>query len=391
LLSQQQPDGRWERENNDGTGSTLDELYDTAIAGRALVEGYREFGNSAYLSAAEDAANWHLNATIEGIYSESGSPHRYGPPLEAAANFDNANYVALAAWHLASLYKVTGSTQYLEGARSTSHYIMACQDPSDGTWEHYDGDTDKLMRYHSITLRGLLETYHAIKGDPAYSALQDSLETSITSAINYMIEQQNAAPDPDKKLIEENGTTDTWVSGLEVLSMAHEYLDMSPDDRGKLESLIFALARSIRDYDHFSGLSYLLPMSEPWVRHEDIKNYAQYLHSTVSGTVYPGMVWEGTIRITGDVTVPEGVTLTISPGTTVIFSAGSDDQHSGLYPDKCELAVYGTLNADGVAFRSSNTTNPTNSDWEGITIKSGGSAKLPVDVIMHKDIIGRLM
>jgi len=80
---------------------------------------------------------------------------------------------------------------------------------------------------------------------------------------------------------------------------------------------------------------------------------------------------------TGDVIVDNGVTLTINPSVTLTFAANSDDQQSGLYPDKCELIVNGTLIADGtngqITFRSSNTTNPYDSDWVGIFLNSSGN------------------
>ncbi|MCD6170554.1 MAG: hypothetical protein J7J76_08415 [Candidatus Latescibacteria bacterium] len=101
------------------------DAYATALASRALVEGYREFTDPTYLAAAEDAANWHLNATMQGIYSDPNSAHRYGPPLEAAADFDNANFVAFAAWHMASVYEVTDSTKYIDGASMSQDYCIS--------------------------------------------------------------------------------------------------------------------------------------------------------------------------------------------------------------------------------------------------------------------------
>ncbi|TAK12890.1 MAG: hypothetical protein EPO32_07130 [Anaerolineae bacterium] len=47
---------------------------------------------------------------------------------------------------------------------------------------------------------------------------------------------------------------------------------------------------------------------------------------TTSGTVSRDESWIGEITLTGDVTVPAGVTLTIQPGTTVYLTPDSDDQ-----------------------------------------------------------------
>lgn len=83
--------------------------------------------------------------------------------------------------------------------------------------------------------------------------------------------------------------------------------------------------------------------------------------------------WDSQITLTGDVTVPSGVTLTLQPGTTVAFAANSDDQGSGFDINKSELIVNGTLNAGGtqaqpITFRSTNTTNPSNADWTRIAV-----------------------
>jgi len=364
LLSQQDPvDGNFVIEQLPGYNYYRN-AFPTAMAGRALVEGYRFFGDGRYLTAAEQAADWQL-----------AYPQYVG-------NQSNVNYYGLVAWHLASVYEEDGNLDYLNEAVALCDSIMMWQDythgtdPVDDTWYHDPLGVnygvrpstayEKRMVYHALTLRGLLETYHAVGEDTSYADFKSRLEGSITRAINYMIDQQVATG----RLREwKTGYGDfAWVSGLEALSLAHEYLDLDSANRERLESLIFAVARNITQYLGYGGYR---RVRGAWRRIQEIVAFAQYLHSTVSGTVYPGMVWEGTIRITGDVTVPEGVTLTISPGATVVFSAGSDDQHSGLYPDKCELAVYGTLNADGVVFRSSNTTDPTNADWEGITVRPG--------------------
>ena len=100
-----------------------------------------------------------------------------------------------------------------------------------------------------------------------------------------------------------------------------------------------------------------------------------------SGPIATNTTWSGTVHIGGDVTVLDGVTLTISPGTEVRFAANSDDQHGGYDPDKCELIVEGTLEADGVTFRS-DSGSPANSDWQGIKV-DGGSINLTNSTVQH--------
>jgi len=72
----------------------------------------------------------------------------------------------------------------------------------------------------------------------------------------------------------------------------------------------------------------------------------------VSGTLYRDKTWSGTIRVTGDVYIPPGRTLTILPGTVVRFAVRSDSVNhlrgeNNCPAPKAELIVEGTLNAQG--------------------------------------------
>ena len=93
---------------------------------------------------------------------------------------------------------------------------------------------------------------------------------------------------------------------------------------------------------------------------------------TASGTLTEDTVWDQDILLTGDVVVPDGITLTIEPGVTVLFDALSDDQAGGTWPEISELRVYGTLTAvgtptDPIHF-TSNADSPASLDWGSIII-----------------------
>lgn len=97
----------------------------------------------------------------------------------------------------------------------------------------------------------------------------------------------------------------------------------------------------------------------------------------VSGTLPGDTTWSGTVNVTGDVTVPSGLTLTILPGTTVIISALSDDTGGGIEPTKVELIVQGTLTAVGtltsrITF-TDNAAVPAPQDWHGVRFLPGGT------------------
>ncbi len=105
------------------------------------------------------------------------------------------------------------------------------------------------------------------------------------------------------------------------------------------------------------------------------------------GTLHSDEVWSGIVVVTGDVIVPEGLTLTIMPGTYVLFTALRDDAISGLDTSRCELIVYGTLIADGapeneIVFRSEETF-PEKKDWYGIRFVNSNDDLCVID---HCDI-----
>ncbi len=100
---------------------------------------------------------------------------------------------------------------------------------------------------------------------------------------------------------------------------------------------------------------------------------------TTSGPLTSDENWSGVVEITGDVTVPAGVTLNIQPGTVIKFASVSDDQGSGNNSGLCEMIVAGTLNALGnsdpsenIVFTSS-SASPVKGNWYGIVVVSGAS------------------
>ncbi|MDH7485421.1 MAG: DUF11 domain-containing protein [Anaerolineae bacterium] len=107
------------------------------------------------------------------------------------------------------------------------------------------------------------------------------------------------------------------------------------------------------------------------------------LEKSASTTIiYPANIWSGPISadtvwraaqspyyVAGDLTIEEGVTLTIEPGVEVRFFPW-DALASGVDPEKVELIVEGTLVADGepeglITFTSA-TSRPAGGDWYGI-------------------------
>jgi len=86
------------------------------------------------------------------------------------------------------------------------------------------------------------------------------------------------------------------------------------------------------------------------------------------GTITSNITWRGSAALYGDVTIAEGATLTILPGTKVYFIDGA-----GLWINGT-LKVYGQ-DYDSVYFLPTNF-NPSPGCWDGIRINSGGEAYL---------------
>lgn len=68
---------------------------------------------------------------------------------------------------------------------------------------------------------------------------------------------------------------------------------------------------------------------------------------TKLGQLHTSESWSGNIYLLGDVTIPKGVTLTITPGTHLYF-ADYDLLHSGDDPTKCEIIVNGFLDVQSI-------------------------------------------
>jgi len=94
----------------------------------------------------------------------------------------------------------------------------------------------------------------------------------------------------------------------------------------------------------------------------DLADAATSAVITASGTLTENTVWNEDILVTGNVIVPAGITLTIEPGVTVLFSAA----------DTPNLQIKGTLTAVGTPaqpiFFTSDAEIPDSGDWDGIKI-----------------------
>lgn len=100
---------------------------------------------------------------------------------------------------------------------------------------------------------------------------------------------------------------------------------------------------------------------------------------TTSGTLTQDEMWTGEILITGDVVIPEGITLTVLPGTFITFSGDGSDNDvetavlNELWLGKSNLIVRGDLIIQGkgdsrvvIGSSTPDANRPTPAWWGGI-------------------------
>lgn len=96
---------------------------------------------------------------------------------------------------------------------------------------------------------------------------------------------------------------------------------------------------------------------------------------TVSGEIARNTRWFGQVFVDGDVIVAKGVTLSIEPGSRIVFRANQDRTKSGNDPSKIEFIVLGKLVAagepgDGQIVFTSDATGGKAGSWHGLIFKN---------------------
>jgi hypothetical protein len=99
--------------------------------------------------------------------------------------------------------------------------------------------------------------------------------------------------------------------------------------------------------------------------------------TSVSGAIAANTTWSGNMRVTANVTVNDGVTLTIDPGVTVFFDAGTSMTVNG------EISAIGTL-ADPIYFTSAGVKG--RSAWGGVYLWPSGSDQIHYAVFKYGNI-----
>ncbi|MEX0585953.1 MAG: fibronectin type III domain-containing protein, partial [Pirellulales bacterium] len=94
---------------------------------------------------------------------------------------------------------------------------------------------------------------------------------------------------------------------------------------------------------------------------KSLTSLAGAAQTNVAGTLSGAQLnWNGVVHVTGNVTVPDGQTLTVAPGTLVLID-GAPDNRPNLVTNGITITVNGTMNAIGTAAQpiSFTSTGPT--------------------------------
>jgi len=110
-----------------------------------------------------------------------------------------------------------------------------------------------------------------------------------------------------------------------------------------------------------------------------------------SGIIKQDQIWRGTVHVTGPTTVPEGVTLTIEPGTVVRFKHGCPYEGYLSKNKRASLKIAdGTLKAIGTPEKqicfTSDRKDPINEDWAGISFAYSTGNELKYVIVEYADI-----
>ena len=116
---------------------------------------------------------------------------------------------------------------------------------------------------------------------------------------------------------------------------------------------------------------------------------------TTSGVLTHDETWSGKVHVTGDIVVPEGMTLVIQPGTIITFTPNSSDNDveipvlDKLGTDECNVIVEGNVRIEGeknnrviIGELVYDVNRQTTMSWGGIVFQGTNASS----IIKHSDI-----
>lgn len=170
LLNQQNANGSfsWWNANPPTTGGGP-EMYESGLAGAALIKGYEFFGTQSYLDASNAVCNYFVTSVT-------------------TANA-NANYNAFAIMALVANYKHTATDAYLNLAIKYMDTILSFQLDS-GMWADVHNE---YIYYHGIIVQSMVELIDVM---PDSNPKKEMIRQSLYKALNHIRRSQNNSPYP---------------------------------------------------------------------------------------------------------------------------------------------------------------------------------------------------
>jgi hypothetical protein len=194
----------------------------------------------------------------------------------------------------------------------------------------------------------------------------------------------DGAPDTpeDFKVVQSTeGPRLTWsYSGIDPVEGFRLYRKLDEGELSLLfdETQIFSAQTSCIDDDTEAGRVYSYALEA--VDYEgNVSSMTLPVSIIPAGDIQRDLTWKKSfspIHISGDIKIPAGRTLTIEPGTEMVFK-DTDEGATGFRPEECEFIVEGTLLAEGSEDEPikmiSGAAFPGRKDWDGIRVLTGVS------------------
>lgn len=333
---------------NEDRNQNFTHAYETSHALRAMSEAYLYFKNYNIIYP-------RMNELYNAIIKAADNLYNKNPNDGQACDFSNNNFRGLGAWALAGAYKVTKDMKYFYGAKDICDIIMQQQNTggglADGMWltggtqGEDDGcgnaiQHDTRIYYHSMILRGLIETMDITPNTQQYLSWKTTLIAQIKKGVNHMINYRVSFYDnPPTSLQGQLRTTWLATNGgttcaiwsyynyeevIEPIAMLMLYSNyqsyFSCDERKSLRNLLLVLGKDC--HNHPTG--YL----ENFVQYA---YYADYLYAfDHNQRIYPQdennvNVWYNTTvtpEIASKCPTQGSVTLTASSSSNYVWSNG---------------------------------------------------------------------
>lgn len=166
LLRVQSKDGDfpWYNSSYRGIYNRDDGLYETGIAGRAFIEGYKLTRDKRYLDASRRVARWEIDCPIS----------------------KNNNYNMFAVWHLVEHYRITRDAASLKAAIDKTRLGGLPGQMHSGGWPEHNS----WLWYHGIIVRGMADLYNVLPDDHPF---KPELKAALIAAINRALRDQVAS------------------------------------------------------------------------------------------------------------------------------------------------------------------------------------------------------